>query len=917
MNAFYTSPEVIDGIYRALEQFNFKSGRILEPSCGVGNFFGKMPEEMRNKSSLHGIELDSVSGRIAQKLYPNAEIGVKGFQDNDFGKNAFDVAVGNVPFGDIPIYHGNRKLNIHDYFFAETLDKVKPGGVIAFVTSTGTLDKQDESFRRELANRSDLIGAVRLPSNAFKANANTEVTSDIIFLRKKPENAPKLSESELPDWVGRDTVYTAENTAVKVNKYFVNHPDMVLGNIAEGNKLYGIGSGTSCKPFAETDTRHAPLRDLLNRAIEKMSAVISKAKPSPLRPERKPSDVEIPSDLRNFSYFAKDKKIYFKVDNFECREIDLAKKKMAVLHDFITLRDATRDIISAQKDNVSDEELRGYQEKLTAAYIHFKNRHGILHSSVKSDFADDVSAPLVLSLEAEYEVGKKRNDPGVLKREADIFTKRVIQPAKPLDKVDTALEALALSISEHGRVDLDYMKQLTDTEKNILIEELRGEIYLNPQTHLYETSAEYLSGDIRKKLRAAEEAVKSDDRFSANVKALSEAIPPTVKSGDIDIKLGATWVPPKYYEQFMYETFNTSNMRRSSGFSMVKKVELKRSGNEFYISNKREDSNALVDSSFGVKTKNGVVKKNGYEILENVLNMRETRVFKQSLIPGQNPQLDEEATKIAQNRAEKLREVWQKWVFKDTERRRQLTEIYNEKFNSVRPREYDGSALRFPEMSTGIKLKEHQKDAVAHAIFGGNTLFAHSVGAGKTYEMIAAAMESKRLGLHNKSLICVPNHLTEQIGNDFIKLYPNANILVATTEDFTEKNRKKLFAKIATGDFDAVIIGHSQLLKIPLNPEFQKRHIDEQVQDITWAINEAKKEKGNEFSVKQLEKAKVKLETKAKELAKQIGTHQDGVLYFDELGVDKLFVDEGYVNVFTKLSGRKTHKYQLFTCAFP
>jgi N12 class adenine-specific DNA methylase/type I restriction-modification system DNA methylase subunit len=890
MNAFYTSPEVVESIYKTLERFGFDGGRVLEPSCGVGNFFGKMPEDIRKNSQLYGVELDSVSGRIARKLYPSAEISIKSFQDNGFNNDAFDLAVGNIPFGDITAYYDDNKLKIHDYFFAETLDKVKIGGIIAFVTSTGTLDKQDEAFRRSLAEKADLIGAVRLPNNAFKDNAGTEVTSDIIFLQKK--EPIELSDGELPEWVklGCARVHDDGAYEVSINKYFENNPDMILGVLVAGNKLYGRESGTACEPFKVHDPRRAPLKTLLDKALSKLSAVISNAKTSPLKAEMILPDVEIPKELRNFSYFLKDNEIYFKRNNFECVKIELKKAKAETLRAFISIRDDTRELITALKNGVSDKELSGLQEKLKTHYNDFYQKHGLLHGSAKSLFADDVSAPLVLSLEADYDIKT-----GELKREADIFTKRVIRPVQPVDRADTALEALALSISVYGKVNLDYMKELTRASKEFLIEELKGEIYTDPQTLSYQTASEYLSGDIRRKLKIAEAAAKNDETFVENVAALKRVIPAPLKSGDIDVKLGATWVPPEIYRQFMYETLGTPPTKQTGGLTFMKKIDLRFSGNEYRVENKSEDyNNSVAGGVFGVKTKKGVVKKNGYEILENVLNMRETKVYKPKLDPLHPLVLDEEATKIAQDKANKLREAWADWVFKAPERRRLLVDIYNEKFNSIRPREYDGSSLLFPEMNADITLKEHQKDAIAHAIFGGNALFAHAVGAGKTYEMVAAAMESKRLGLCNKSLFVVPNHLTEQIGDDFLKLYPGANILVATAKDFEKNNRREFTAKIATGQFDAVIIGHSQLVKIPLNPELQKRHINEQINDISAFIQEAKRQRGDRFSIKQMEKTKANLETALANLNEQIAKRQDDVVYFDELGIDKLFIDEAH-----------------------
>lgn len=885
LDAFYTSPVIIDGIYEALNNFGYEGGNVLEPALGVGNFLGRMPEEMSKYTKFYGTELDSISGRIAQKLYPNADIKVEGFEKNEYQDGCFDVAVGNVPFGDLDFKDNKHNTNkLHDYFFAETLDKIKDGGIVAFVTSTGTLDKKDESVRKMLSEKADLIGAVRLPSGAFKANAGTDVTSDIVFLKKR-----STSQTEIPDWIH---IGESEN-GLPINKYFADNPDMILGNlVADTNPR---SNGTTVLPFEGAD-----LKDLLSEAINKLNATISVDRAKDVYSRTDFGAVEPPEGLRIFSLFEKDNNIYFKTSNKACeykynRKTATYKRAKA----FIELRDTTRELLSAQEQDRPDSEIRRLQKQLNDKYDDFYKNYGLINSSGnKKIFRADISYNLLTTLEKEHD-GK------VLIAKSDMFTKRTIKPAKAVEHVETAMEALTLSVAERAKVDFEYMQKLTDMSKEALIAELKGEIFTVPELNgEYQTKSEYLSGDIRQKLNAATEAAKYDSRFEENVKALEIAMPEPLKAGDIDIKIGAAWVDPKIYEQFMYEVFQTPRENRSDvdTHSFWKKpqkitVEYSDYSNSYLIKNKRSDCSVNVTKNFGTD------KINAYGIMEALLNLRDPKITK--LVPDpNNPDkekrvVDIEATKLAQRNAEKIKTTFKEWIFKDPERRENLVQIYNDKFNCIRPREYDGSNLHFPQMNAEIELQEHQKNAVAHALLGGNTLFAHSVGAGKTFEMIASAMESKRLGLCTKSLVVVPNHLTEQIGDDFMKLYPAANILVAAKSDFTKVNRQKLFSKIATGNYDAVIIGHSQLKMIPMSKERQESILQSQIDDITHGIRQYKEQnEGGTFSVKAMERTRKSL---VKRLDNLHAKKQDDVLTFEEMGIDKLILDEAheFKNLFT------------------
>ena len=892
-DAFYTSPTIIEGIYEALGNFGFEGGNVLEPAMGVGNFFGCMPKEMQDSSHLYGVEIDSISGRIAQALYPDADIAISGFEKNSFQNGCFDVAVGNVPFGELGFKdekHSTTKL--HDYFFMEAMDKVKDGGIVAFVTSAGTLDKRDENVRQMLADKADLIGAIRLPggkNGAFKDNAGTEVTTDIIFLQKR-EGKSVVEMSDIPDWVHIGE--TADG--LPINQYFADNPDMVLGKVVEGNKLYGSGTMVVAEDGFD-------LKSALHEAVSKLSAEISHDKARDVYAKTEQGlAVKIPSDLRNFSFFLQDDKVYFKKNavSFEQR-FDKKNAQFGRYKAFIELRDITRELIQAQELNKPDSVIADLQAKLGKSYDDFYNKYGLIHSKTnKRYFNEDISYNLVAGLE-------KKIDKDKLVEKSDIFTKRTICPPKAVECVETAMEALTLSVAEKAKVDFDYMSKLTGMSEDELKQELVGEIFKIPHTeNTYQTASEYLSGDIRAKLREAEEIAEYDSDFNINVNALQKAMPEPLKAGDIDVKIGATWLDPKYYDQFMYELLGTPDNNRADKpqsrwfkHSLIQ-AEYSEHSNSWHIANKKADRSVLVNQKYGSG------KMNAYEIMEHLLNLKEPKVYKTIEVPDglgdtkEKRVIDEEATRVVQKKAKEIKKAFKTWIFKDTERREAIVDRYNELFNSIRPREFDGSALSFPMMNSSIHLHDHQRNAIAHAMFGGNTLFAHSVGAGKTFEMIATAMESKRLGLCTKSLFAVPNHLTEQIGDDFMKLYPGANILVATKKDFQKANRQQLFAKIATGNYDAVIIGHSQLGMIPMSRERQEMVIQSQIDDILEGIEELKRSEGSKFQIKAMEKTRKSLQKQLDRLEK---VNQDGTITFEQLGVDKLFVDEAheFKNLFT------------------
>lgn len=897
LDSFYTDTAIVDSIYEVIRNAGFEDGNILEPAMGVGNFFGRLPEELRDKVNLYGVEKDSLSGRIAQKLYPQADITIDGFENTRFNDNSFDVAIGNIPFGDFSVNdskYNSEHLKIHDYFFLKSLDKVRDGGIVAFVTSKGTLDKKDSSFRKTLAERADLVGAVRLPNNAFKS-AGTEVTADIIFLQKRE----KKSEIE-PSWVHTGQL---EN-GLTVNNYFVEHPEMILGEVVEGNKMFGRTDDTMCVPFNDGRT----LSELLSSAVKNINFEYS-ASAAKLIPVSEHLTAE-PLKLRLQSFYRRNGEIYFygsdksgKIVNVSADKALGKKLNHERINSFIDIRDTLRELLDVQQYDNKDSEIAQLQEKLNNCYDSFYSKYGLLHSSYNHSLLNsDGAYPLVASLEADF-----AKDNNLLVKKSDIFTERVNKPTATISHVDTAEEALAVCVAEKGVIDFEYMSQITDVPPEDLKIGLRekGEIFAVPsytgdEDYEYQTASEYLSGDIYAKLDMAKAYASVNGIYESNVVALKEVLPTPLKAGDIDINLGATWIDKKYYEQFMYEVFETPQSLKSdyvSRFFKSDRIELDYSeySGRWNITNKRADLSVTTVKTYGAS---GL---SAYQIFESVLNLSEPKVYKDKVDEygvverdkNNKPVrvLDIEATQVVQQKANAIRREFKNWIFKDANRRRDIVDTYNRTFNCVHAREYDGSHLNFPGMNSNIQLHEHQKNAIAHAIYGGNTLFAHSVGAGKTFEMIATAMECKRLGLCHKSLFAVPNHLTEQVGADFLKLYPNANILVATKDDFKSSNRKMLMSKIATGNYDAVIIGHTQLKMLPLSPERQEAFLQSQIDDIVAGLAEMKAQDGNKFTVKEMERTKKNLEN---QLEKLQSSKKDNTVYFEELGIDKLFVDEAH-----------------------
>lgn len=879
LDSFYTPPYIIESIYSALKNMGFDGGNILEPALGTGNFLGKMPESTYKESRIYGTEIDSISGRIAKRLYPDADISITGFEKKDFPDSFFDIAVGNVPFGGFKVSdrrYDKYNFAVHDYFFAKTLDKVRPGGIVAFITSKGTLDKANPSVRKYISQRAELLGAVRLPNTAFKSYAGTEVTSDIIFLQKR-ERMIDIA----PEWV-----YTeADGNGFTCNRYFIDNPDMILGKTVEGNKLYG--KGTMVIPFENSD-----LKEQLQKAVLKIkgeyckeSAVIadvSNTKKSASVPEVLPAD----PGVKNFTYTEINGKIFYR-ENSIMTEISFKGKKLERIKGMTAINKCVRELLDMQLSGYSDEAVKEKQTELNSIYSSFTKKYGLLNSQVnKSAFKEDVSLPLLIALE-------KVKD-GKLVQKADIFTKRTIRPQISITHVDTAAEALAVSISEKACVDLGFMASLMGgSEKTEQIKaDLKGVIYKNPEKggdelSGWETAAEYLSGNIREKLTAAEKAAADNHIYKENVQALESVIPERIEAGDIRVKLGAPWIDEKYITQFIYEVLDTPvNLQVNNGGLCID-VQHSNKTASWVITNKSLDSGNIKAT-----VTYGTARKNAYEIVEDSLNQRDTTV--------NDPKFDDDGkihyvlnhkeTVLARQKQEAINNAFREWIFRDRERREFLVEKYNVQFNCIRPREYDGSHLTFAGMNPEKELRPHQKNAVARAIYGGNTLFAHEVGAGKTYEMIATAMEGKRLGLCSKSLIAVPNHLTEQFANDFIELYPNANILVAGEKDFRKENRRKLCAKISTGDFDAVIIGHSQLIKVGVSPEREQEFIKQQIEEVTDDIAEIKRQNGEHFTIKEMEKTKKDMETRLKQLSDRIV--KDDVITFEQLGVDKLFIDE-------------------------
>jgi len=871
LTAFYTPPIVIKSMYKALENMGLKTGNILEPSCGTGNFIGMLPDSLA-ECKIYGVEIDSISGRIARQLYQKSSIAVQGFEDTNLPNSFFDVAVGNVPFGDFKVLdkkYDKHKFLIHDYFFAKTLDKVRPGGVVAFITSKGTLDKENPSVRRYIAQRADLLGAIRLPNNTFKANAGTEVTSDIIFLQKRDS----ITDIE-PDWVYLDT----NEDGIKMNKYFVDNPEMIMGNMEMISTRFGYDS--ACIANDSQD-----LESMLNEAITNIHAEVKEYEIDDIGEEE---DLSIPADynVKNFSYTIVDDKIYFR-ENSRMYPQELAMTTENRVKGLIEIRDCVRTLIEYQTEDYPEEDIKYQQDKLNRLYDAFSKKYGLINSrGNNSAFSNDSSYYLLCSLEILDENGN-------LARKADMFTKRTIRPKTKILQVDSANEALVVSLSEKARVDITFMQSLCGMDMDKMLKELEGEIFNVPEygeCNNWVTADEYLSGNVREKLKIAEKFAETDDRFLVNVKYLKDVQPKDLSASEISVRLGTTWIPPEDIKVFIDYLLNPS-WHTSRNI----KVHYMESTSQWNIEGKNYDK-------YNVKSYNtyGTGRANAYKIIEDTLNLKDVRIY--DYYEDENgkrvAELNKKETAIAQAKQEQIKLAFEEWVWKDPERRERLTRIYNEKFNSIRPREYDGSHIVFDGINPEIKLRPHQVNAIARILYGGNTLLAHEVGAGKTFEMVAAAMESKRLGLCNKSLFVVPNHIVEQFGQEFLQLYPSANILVTTKKDFETANRKKFCSRIATGDYDAVIISHSQFEKIPMSAERQKAILQKEIDEITFGIQDLKNSNGERFSIKQLEKTKKSLEAK---LAKLNDTsRKDDVITFEELGVDRIFVDEAhyYKNLF-------------------
>ena len=872
LNAFYTSPTVIKAMYEALGNMGLKQGNILEPSCGVGNFMGLLPESM-SAASMYGVELDPVSGQIAKQLYQKNRIAVQGFEETSYPDSFFDCVIGNVPFGAYQV--SDRKYDryhfmIHDYFIAKSLDLVRPGGVVAVVTSSGTMDKQNPEVRQYFANRADLLGAIRLPNNAFQRNANTSVVADILFFQKRDRAA--ITE---PDWVQLKT--TPEGYTV--NSYFANHPEMVLGDFTTESTQYGKQEVT-VKAKAEAD-----LAEQLKEAVKHIQGTITEQEISDTELEEQVVSIPANPDIKNFSFALVGEDIYYR-ENSVMNKMELPVVTGERVRGMVAIRDATNRLLERQLEECSDEEVASLQAELNRVYDSFTAKYGLLSSNAnKRAFSMDSSYCLLTSLEFLDEKGE-------LKRKADIFTKRTIRRAEPVTSVDTASEALAVSIGEKAKVDIPYMMELTGKTEEEVTEELTGVIFKNPLTDKWEPSDEYLSGNVREKLNIAKQFAENHPEYMVNVQALERVQPKDLDASEIEARLGATWISPDYITEFMVETFHTP--RQHINYERIK-VQYAEVTGQWNVKGKNVDSsnNPLSTATYGTQ------RANAYRLLEDALNLRDTKIYDTIHdADGEHRVLNRKETTLAQQKQELIREEFKEWIFKDMSRRETLCKIYNERFNSIRPREYDGSHIQFVGMNPEIKLMEHQKNAVAHILYGNNTLLAHCVGAGKTFQMIAAGMESKRLGLAQKSLYVVPNHLLEQWGSDFLRLYPGANILVATKKDFEPANRKRFCSRIATGDYDAVIIGHSQFEKIPLSRERQISLLEDQIADITYSIEAAKEEAGQQYTIKQMEKTKKTLKAKLEKLNDQ--TRKDDVVTFEQLGVDRLFVDEShfYKNLF-------------------
>ena len=872
LTAFYTPPTVISAVYKVLENMNFKNGNLLEPSCGIGNFIGMLPITMQD-SKVYGVELDTISAGIAQQLYQKSSIAAQGFENVNIPDSFFDGVVGNVPFGDFKVVdkkYDKHNFLIHDYFFAKSLDKLRPGGVMALITSKGTMDKENSSVRKYIAQRAELLGAIRLPNDTFKSSAGTEVVSDILFLQKRD----RLIDIE-PDWVHLDT----NENGIRMNSYFVQNPEMVLGEMKTVSGRFG--QQVTCEPYTDSSS----LADLLSDAIANIHGEISDYE-NDVATDELEEDMSIPADasVKNFSYSVVNDKLYFR-ENSRMIPVTVSATAESRIKGLIIIRDCTRNLIELQADDYPEEDIKAAQELLNAKYDNFTEKYGLINSRAnKSAFSDDSSFALVSALEI-------LGDEGQLERKADIFFKRTIMPHKPITQVDTASEALAVSIGEKAIIDMEYMKRLTGKEEDEIFNDLKGVIFLNPLYNgnddnqvKYFMADEYLSGNVREKLAIAKKFAEADSSFNINIEALGKVQPEDLTASEISVRLGSTWLPIDVVQQFVHEFLNTPAYVKSS---IV--VHYSQHTGEWSIDGKSYDrSNVKAYNTYGS------ARINAYRIIEETLNLKDVRIFDyvEDIDGNRKAVLNKKETAIAQSKQELIKQGFQEWVWSDPQRRERLCKLYNERFNSIRPREYDGSHIVFSGMNPEITLREHQRNAVAHILYGGNTLLAHAVGAGKTFEMVAAAMESKRLGLCNKSLFVVPNHLTEQWAAEFLQLYPSANILVATKKDFETKNRKRFCGRIATGDYDAVIIGHSQFEKIPMSIERQRASLEQQENEITNGIAELKRNRGENFSIKQLEKAKKAIRQKIEKLNDQ--SRKDDVVTFEELGVDRLFIDESH-----------------------
>ena len=873
LNAYYTQPIVIESMYQALENLGFTKGNILEPSMGVGNFFGMLPEKL-NQSKLYGVELDSISGRIAKLLYPDANIQIKGFEKTDYPNDFFDVAIGNVPFGAYKVndrQYDRYNFMIHDYFLAKTIDQLRPGGVAALITTKGTMDKASPEVRKYLAERADLLGAIRLPNTAFKANAGTEVSADILFFQKRDSMT-----KEMPEWVNLGS----DANGITVNQYFAEHPEMILGEMKEVSGPYGME--TTCMPIEGAD-----LELQLAEAVRNIHGNMAPAVDVDAELDDVPESIPADPNIRNYSYAVVDDQVYYRVNSL-MNQVKMPAATAERVKGMVQIRDTVRELIAMQmEETVTDEEIQKQQEKLNQVYDTYTAKYGVIGSNAnKRAFSDDFSYCLLCSLE-------DLNEDGTLKRKADMFTKRTIKKAVALTSVETATEALALSLNERAKVDLSYMAQLTGKTEEKITEELVGVIFKNPLTDQWESGDEYLSGNVREKLNTARTFAENHPEFTPNVRALEAVQPKELEASEIEVRIGATWIEPSDYQDFMRELLHTP------WYLAQKEIQVKYSevNGEWRITGKNADSprNAFAYATYGTE------RANAYRILEETLNLKDVRIYDKSVNENGDEirVLNKKETMLASQKQDAMKAAFKDWIFKDQQRRERLVRVYNERFNSIRPREYDGSHLTFPGMNPEIELRPHQKNAVAHQLYGDNVLLAHVVGAGKTYEMVAAAMESKRLGLSQKNLFVVPNHLTEQWGAEFLQLYPGANILVATKKDFEPANRKKFCARIAMGNYDAIIIGHSQFERIPISDERQEAMLQKQIDDLEIAIQSARYEQdGGRYTVKQIEKTRKTLMTRLEKLNQK--EKKDNVVTFEELGVDHLYVDEAhsYKNAF-------------------